>query len=62
MCLASAPEYVLAKLHVSVYQLITLPISLSLKKQQDASSTPPDKAFWCISLYRVVTDGPQQRM
>ena len=51
MCLASA--------HASVSAGITLPITLSLLKQQE-TNTPP-KIFWCLALYRVLTHAAQLR-
>jgi hypothetical protein len=33
---------------------ITLPIGSNLQKWQEATSTPPE-AFWCVSLYGVLT-------
>jgi hypothetical protein len=62
MGLASALQSVLAKLYLSLYQLISLCQSAQVWKQQEATSTPPEVLFlffWCVSLYGVTTNGAQ---
>jgi hypothetical protein len=44
--------------YASVSADITLPISLNLGKQQEATAHH-QKIFWCVSLYGVLTNGAQ---